>query len=44
VDESAAAVEDRRDRDDVVGIGRVTHAQQESESGQGEQLCHVSSG
>ena len=40
--EPAAAVEDRGDRDDVVRIGRVAHAEQEPESGKGEQLRHPS--
>ena len=41
VGEPSAAVEDRRNRDDVVGIGGVAHAQQEPESGQRKQLGHL---
>ena len=40
VRESPAAVQDRGDRDDVVGIGRVAHAEQEAEACQREQLGH----
>jgi len=40
VHESARAGQDGSDGDDVVGIGCVTHAQQESETGQREELAH----
>ena len=40
IQEALAAVQDRGHRDDVVRVGRVAHAEQESESGKGEQLRH----
>ena len=40
VREAAAAVEDRGHRDDVVGVGRVAHAEQEAESCEREELGH----
>jgi hypothetical protein len=42
VSEPPAAVQDRGDGDDVIGIGRVPHAEQEAEAGKGEQLTHRS--
>ena len=43
VNEPPAAVQDRGHGDDVIRIGGVAHAQQESESGQGDELGHPSS-
>ena len=40
VGDSAAAIEDRRHRDDVVGVGRVAHAEQEAEACEGKELGH----
>ncbi len=40
VQEAAAAIEDGRDGDHVVGIGRVAHAEQKAEAGEGQELGH----
>ena len=38
--EATASVQDRGHRDDVVGVGRVAHAEQEPESCEREELGH----